>query len=144
MGQLVVQYLRSILHEARYLAVKDLSEIIELVALTVSHADLGMDIILEGLEPCSTRLLLDTPRKTEYLLRSLTGIALDHIEEASDQMKANNMATKYPWKFELALLESEKGLLTKFQLSQPAVTFLSPILEIHCLLHYTVPVNFLD
>jgi hypothetical protein len=77
MGQLVVQYLRSILHEARYLAVKDLSEIIELVALTVSHADLGMYIILEGLEPCSTRLLLDTPRKTEYLLRNLTGIALD-------------------------------------------------------------------
>jgi hypothetical protein len=147
MGQLVVQYLRSILHEARYLAVKRLSEIIELVALTDSHADLGMDVILEGLEPCSIRLLLVTPRKTEYLLRNLTGIALDHIEKASDQIKANNMATKYPWKSELALLESEKGLLlkcslridapktTKFQLSQPVVTFLSLILEIHCLLH---------
>lgn len=110
-GELVIARMRTILQGSSLVTAQDLKELFRLISLTVPSTELGMNIILEGLEPCSTRVVLDTPRRTAYLLRNLTGITLDHIESGSDQLKARKEAPKYPWKLESAVKPDDKGFL---------------------------------
>ena len=127
MGHMVVEYLRSILHQTTYFSLEDIQTIFELVALTVSDPEVAMDILLQALEPLSTRLLLSTPLQTEYLLRQLTGVVLDHIESSIDEMKANKQRSTYSWKFDSPLQESDKGLMLmcRLRLDAPSTTKLA-------------------
>jgi AAA domain len=96
MESLIVKYLSAVLEEADILTLTLIQDLTEMVALVVSSPEVALDIFLEGLEPLSTHLIVQNPRTTQYLLRNLFGIALDHIDESNESSKTG----KYPWKFE--------------------------------------------
>lgn len=72
-----------VLKELKQISVQLLAELVELVALTIAQPEFALDLLLECIEPECSRLVLATPKESEALMRSLSGIALDHIEEAS-------------------------------------------------------------
>ena len=95
MESLVIKYMRAVLEEVDLLSLNTIQDLTAMVALVVNSPEVALDIFLEGLEPLSTLLVVQTPKVTQYLLRSLFGIAIDHIEESNESSKPG----KYLWSF---------------------------------------------
>lgn len=76
-----------LLGEVRQISLPTFSEVVELVALTIHEPDVALDLLMECIEPESTRLLVGRLSVTQQLTKSLFGIALDHIDEAASSSK---------------------------------------------------------
>lgn len=59
-------------------------EVFELISLAVGDMELAEDLMFQLLEQHSSRVLTERPAVTQRLIRSLLGVALDHIEEVSE------------------------------------------------------------
>ncbi|KAI1060879.1 hypothetical protein LB507_010073, partial [Fusarium sp. FIESC RH6] len=66
------------------LSLSDLANIMELAALTLRSTDLALELFLDCLQPNATHFMTADSRSVHHLLRNLSAIALDHIEEAND------------------------------------------------------------
>ncbi|KAK3994424.1 RNA dependent RNA polymerase-domain-containing protein [Cladorrhinum sp. PSN332] len=100
--ELVVAPLKSYLAHIRGLTLHQFVDLVELLSLTVRQPEIAMDILLECLEAESTRLLSGRPAVVQHLVRNIITIALDHIDEASEQPKARKDL------LQLKLLEDER------------------------------------
>jgi hypothetical protein len=83
----VLQPLSVLLHELKMLPTQSFAELVELIALTVRLPEAALDLLLEVIEPETSRLLVGRPILTQRLTSSLFGIALDHIDEAAGLSK---------------------------------------------------------
>jgi hypothetical protein len=84
MGSFIRHPFVLLLQELKRISLQDFANLIELIALTVRSADVALDLLLEILEPESSRLLVERPTAILQFTSSLSGIALDHIDEASN------------------------------------------------------------
>ena len=85
---LVRRQIALVIQELPLLSVQSLVDIIELVALTVSEPEAALNILLETIEPETSRLLSGRLTITTQLVKCLNGIALNHIDEARQGKKS--------------------------------------------------------
>lgn len=111
-GRIAASSITAALYECKELQIDDLKSIIEMAALTIASPETALDVLLEGLEPTTSRLVLLTPRNSQYLTAQLSAIAIDHIEEAVDSAKSSR-TTYYQWKFDYTLVPHHGNLYLK-------------------------------
>ena len=89
MGHLILDPLQRILSNIPpgSLSLSDLADIMELAALTLRSTNLALELFLDCLQPNATRFMTADSKLVHHLLRNLSAIALDHIEEAGDVAK---------------------------------------------------------
>lgn len=73
-----------VLRELKCMSLQHFAELVELVSLTFSSSESALDLLLGVLEPEVSRLLVGRPFAVRQFASSLFGIALDHIDEASN------------------------------------------------------------
>ena len=83
MGSFIRRPIQILLQELRCISLHEFAELVELISLTVRSSETALDLLLEVLEPESSRLLVQRPTAIRQFTSSLVGIALDHIDEAS-------------------------------------------------------------
>jgi len=88
LGGFIRQPFSTLLRELKNLSLQNFAELVELIALTVRSPEAALDLLLEVLDPETPRLLVGRPTATRQFTSSLFGIALDHIDEASNNKKA--------------------------------------------------------
>ena len=84
---LIIEPFKVILGHMTHMSFSAFAEIVKLISLTVRHQELAPDILVESIESHSLRLLGGHghhPAFIEHFVRSLLGVALDHIAEAID------------------------------------------------------------
>jgi len=81
--EFVVEPFKKMLSQIRSMKLTDFACLVKLISLTVRSSEIGLDLLLECLEPASCRILSGSPELKDHFVRSLMGIALDHIDEAS-------------------------------------------------------------
>ncbi|RYP23845.1 hypothetical protein DL765_000922 [Monosporascus sp. GIB2] len=77
-----------LLQELKHISLQDFAELVEVIALTLRSAEATLDLLLGNIEPEIPRLLVGRPTAVRQFASSLFGIALDHIDEASNCRKA--------------------------------------------------------
>jgi len=77
-----------LLQELKRVSLQDFAALVELIALSLRSAEATLDLLLGNLEPETPRLLVGRPTAIRRFASSLFGIALDHIDEASNHRKA--------------------------------------------------------
>lgn len=105
MGHLILEPYKTLLFNLSpgSLSLVDLAEHLEAVSLTLRSTDLALDLLLGCLQPCAVRLTQASPEVVQHLLRNLSAVALDHIEEAE------TVAEKQQGLFELKLYPGDDG-----------------------------------
>ena len=83
----VKQPFRSLLLELKQISTSQMTELIELIALSVEEPEFALDLLFECIQPETFRLLMERPSEIDMVFNSLSGIALDHIDEANSQQK---------------------------------------------------------
>jgi hypothetical protein len=83
MQEFVVDPFKRVMSRIRSMSLTDFADLVELISLTVRSPDVALDLLLECLEPESTRILPGPPALIQHFVRNLLGIALDHIDEAA-------------------------------------------------------------
>ncbi|KAF8467385.1 RNA dependent RNA polymerase-domain-containing protein [Kalaharituber pfeilii] len=68
----------------RELPLATFADLVEKVALAVSHPDIVLDLLLGVLERESSRVLKGPSKIVEHFKRNLIGIALEHMDEAAE------------------------------------------------------------
>ncbi|RGP81431.1 hypothetical protein FLONG3_576 [Fusarium longipes] len=104
MGHLILDPLQKILSKVPpgSLSLSDIADIIELAALTLRSTDLALDLFLDCLQRNGTRFMIADSKLVQHLLRNLSAIALDHIEEAEKVAKC------LPGLYEIKLYSKDK------------------------------------
>ena len=87
MESLIVPHIRAVLLEAEAVSIAVVHDLVQTVPLVISSPEKAMNIFLECLEPSSAALVVQPPRTTEYLLRNLFGIALNHCDESNQVLE---------------------------------------------------------
>ncbi|KAI8710491.1 AAA domain-containing protein [Fusarium sp. LHS14.1] len=89
MGHPILEPLKTILSNISHgsLSLSDVTDLIELVALTIRSTDLALDLLLDCLQPNAHRFMTADSQVVRHLLRNLIAIALEHIEEAENVAK---------------------------------------------------------
>lgn len=77
-----------VLQELKRLSLQEFAELGELIALSVRSSETALDLFLEVLEPETSRLLVGRPLAIRQFVKSVIGIALDHIDEATSARKS--------------------------------------------------------
>ncbi|KAF2878599.1 RNA dependent RNA polymerase-domain-containing protein [Massariosphaeria phaeospora] len=83
-----------LLKELKRIALQQFAELVELVALTVRSSEAALDLLLGLFEPETPRLLIGRPVAIRQFVSALYGIALDHIDEASNNGKPERESLK--------------------------------------------------
>jgi AAA domain len=83
MQELAVLPFKKVLSQTHHIPMSSFFDLVELIALTVRSPEVALDLLLECLEPQTSRILTERPAVVELAVRSGIGIALDHIDEAS-------------------------------------------------------------
>lgn len=118
MVELVLEPIRIVLDQLRQLPLEQFSELMELIALTVRPAELALDLFLEHFQPESSRLLVARPKAVERFGQQLYGIALDHIDEATESKVTQNELLRLQIKCESkspSIVESKLRIDAPFQ-----------------------------
>lgn len=76
-----------VLQELKRISLQGFAELVELIALTLRSTEATLDLLLGDLEPEIPRLVVGRPTAVRQFAFSLFGIALDHIDEASNCRK---------------------------------------------------------
>jgi hypothetical protein len=74
---------RLVLRDTKQLSIQMLAELIELIALTVKDPETALDLLIDCVEPETSRLLVGRPLANQQFVKSVIGIALDYIDEVS-------------------------------------------------------------
>ena len=82
--ELVVEPFKQILRQTPQMSLPTFAELVRLISLTVQSSEIALDLLLGSLEPESTRLLAAHPDVVQHFVKSLIGLALDHIDEVRD------------------------------------------------------------
>ena len=88
MPEFVRRPLQLVLQEIRLWSVQTLARLIELISLSVRDAETALDLLLEVIEPETSRLLVGHPKAIKQCVKGLIGVALDHIDEAAQSKKS--------------------------------------------------------
>ncbi|TID15666.1 Methylisocitrate lyase [Venturia nashicola] len=91
MGPFTFSAFRQTLVEAKLLSMQSFTELVELVALTARSPDIALELLLECLEPEAPRLIIGRPAATHRFIKSLIGLAVDHVEEAAENQIPSSM-----------------------------------------------------
>jgi hypothetical protein len=83
MQDFVVVPFKRVMSQIQFMTLADFADMVELISLAVRSSDIALDLLLECLGPESTRLLPGHPLLVQHFVRNLMGIALDHIDEAT-------------------------------------------------------------
>lgn len=94
MGSFVYESIALVLQEMDRISIQSFCELIELSALVVRSPEAALNLFLEVLDPQVLRLLIGRPMAIQQLVSSLFGIALDHIDEASNAGKPTRETIK--------------------------------------------------
>lgn len=86
MGSFTVPAFRQTLVEAKLLSMQFFAELVELIALTARSPDIALELLIECLEPEAPRLIIGRPAATHRFIKSLIGLAVDHVEEAAENL----------------------------------------------------------
>ncbi|KAL1793219.1 hypothetical protein ACET3X_008201 [Alternaria dauci] len=89
-GSLIRRPIQMLLQELKRISLQEFAELVELISLTVRSSETALDLLLEVLEPESSRLLVQRPTAMRQFTSSLFGIALDHIDEACGSSKLHS------------------------------------------------------
>jgi regulator of nonsense transcripts 1 len=76
-----------LLSELKRLSLQMFAELVELIAFSVRSPEAALDLLLEVLEPETSRILVGRPTVMQQFWKCLFGIALDHIDEALNNRK---------------------------------------------------------
>lgn len=82
--ELVVEPFKQILRHVPHMSLDTFAELVRVISLTVRSPEVALDLLLESLEPESVRLLAAPPGAVQHFVKSLIGLALDHIDEVRD------------------------------------------------------------
>ncbi|RDI82319.1 Methylisocitrate lyase [Venturia inaequalis] len=94
-GSFTVPAFRQTLVEAKLLSMQSFAELVELVALTARSPDIALELLLECLEPEAPRLIIGRPAATHRYIKSLIGLAVDHVEEAAENQIPSGMLLEF-------------------------------------------------
>ncbi|KAL7937935.1 RNA dependent RNA polymerase domain-containing protein [Trichoderma chlorosporum] len=89
-GDLVLIPFHTILDNVDLLKLASYSNLVESIALTVHSSDTALDILLEGLDRHSSRLLVGRPAIIQNFVHNLIGIAVEHIGAVQEEAKKRN------------------------------------------------------
>jgi len=84
----VRQLFTTLLQELNQISMQHLAELVELIALSVQEPETAMDLLLECIEPETSRLLVGRLPVIDQFTKCLIGISLDHIDEAAGNKKS--------------------------------------------------------
>lgn len=87
MQEFVIEPFKRLLSQIQFMSLTDFSDLVELISLTVRSPDTALDLILECLEPETTRILFGGLDLIQPFARNLFGIALDHIDEVEQAQR---------------------------------------------------------
>ncbi|KXS97624.1 hypothetical protein AC578_5741 [Pseudocercospora eumusae] len=76
-----------VLRNIKQLSVQQLTDLCEIIALTVPDVELALDLLLESLEPEISRILIGRPLEISQCIKQLIGITIEHVEEANSNKK---------------------------------------------------------
>ena len=93
------------------------ADLVETVALAVSHPDLVFDLLLGVLERESGRILRGTPKLVEHFKRNLIGIAVEHMDEAAETSRGEGR--KNSLLITLSKMDEPKMLHSKLRIDAP-------------------------
>lgn len=77
--RLIHNPMRALLRETDELSMHDLTVVIELMILTVKDPDIALDLLMDCIEPGTSRLLKESSPAYEGFSRKLIGVALNYI-----------------------------------------------------------------
>jgi hypothetical protein len=83
MQEFVVEPFKKAISQTQFMSLTNFEGLVELISLTVRSVDIALDLLLECLEPESSRILSGHPALIQQFVRNILGIALDHIDEAA-------------------------------------------------------------
>lgn len=86
-GELILVPFHTILDNVELLTLTSFSDLVELIALTVHSPSTALDLLLEGLDQQSSRLLTGRPAITQHFVRNIIGIAVEHIGAVKEEAK---------------------------------------------------------
>ena len=112
---LAVEPFKFVLSQITYLTLEGLGKICEKIALTVHVPEIALDLLLGALEPECSRLLVGRPRAAQHFFRSMSGIAIDHIDEASQSRIS-------PELFDLKRTRKEQLVRSNMRIDAPSST----------------------
>ncbi|PON22462.1 hypothetical protein TGAM01_v208743 [Trichoderma gamsii] len=86
-GELILVPFHIILDNVELLTLTSFSDLVELITLTVHSPSTALDLLLEGLDQQSSRLLTGRPAITQHFVRNIIGIAVEHIGVVKEEAK---------------------------------------------------------
>lgn len=111
---LMIQPFKVILSIVTHMELPAFAELIETICLAVNSAELALDLLLEGLERESSRILSERPYVVRHFAQNLIGIAMEHIDQAGESK------TKAKYLFELSPSKAgEYQVTTKLRIDAP-------------------------
>ncbi|UKZ47230.1 hypothetical protein TrVGV298_001446 [Trichoderma virens] len=89
-GDLVLTPFHTILDNVDWLSLDWFSDLVELIALTVHSSSTALDLLLEGLDRNSSRLLTGRPAIIQNFVHNIIGIAVEHIGTVQEEAKTRD------------------------------------------------------
>ncbi|KAH0496869.1 hypothetical protein TgHK011_004213 [Trichoderma gracile] len=86
-GELVLAPFHTILDNVEWLSLAWFADLVELIALTVHSSSTALDLLLEGLDRQSFRLLTGRPAIVQNFVHNMIGIAVEHIGAVQEEAK---------------------------------------------------------
>ena len=86
MQEFVVRPFKEVLAQIQHMPISSFFELVELISLTVRTPEIALDLFLDCLEPQATRILTERPAVVQLAVRGAIGIAIDHVDEASQSL----------------------------------------------------------
>ena len=82
--ELVVRPFSQILRQVPHISLPAFAELVKVISLTVRSQEVALDLLLGSIEPESARLLEGLPDVVRHFVKSMIGLALDHMDEAKE------------------------------------------------------------
>ncbi|KAL7950149.1 RNA dependent RNA polymerase domain-containing protein [Trichoderma barbatum] len=89
-GELVLAPFHAILENVVWLSLDWFSDLVELIALSVRSSSIALDLLLEGLDRHSSRLLTGRPAIIQNFVHNMIGIAVEHIGAVQEEAKTRD------------------------------------------------------
>ncbi|KAL6698126.1 P-loop containing nucleoside triphosphate hydrolase protein [Trichoderma pleuroticola] len=86
-GDLVLTPFHTILDNVDWLKLVSFADLVELIALTVHSSSTALDLLLEGLDRHSSRLMTGRPAIVQNFVHNIIGIAVEHIGSVQEEAK---------------------------------------------------------
>ncbi|EGR51723.1 Hypothetical protein TRIREDRAFT_55637 [Trichoderma reesei QM6a] len=112
-GELVLAPFHTILDNVEWLSLAWFADIVELIALTVHSSSTALDLLLEGLDRQSFRLLTGRPAIVQNFVRNMIGIAVEHIGAVQEEAKLRDELLNIRTTTDTQAANSQQGSLVE-------------------------------